>query len=161
CAGKTNTFHGPVYNSAAHVMVNASDMAIHQGPMIVAGTDGRLAYFHRTNDFQNAFPVAAALANYPSLVENGAVVVESEARLAETNPTVKSVRGGIGFDEHFIYLVIAHNATVTDLAYIMQTVGAKNALNLDGGGSAALWYDGGYLVGPGRSLPNAIVFKTK
>jgi hypothetical protein len=161
CAGKTNTFHGPVYNSAAHVMLNASDLPIHEGPMIVAGADGHLAYFHRTNDFQNAFPPAAALANYPSLVENSAVVVESEARLAETNPTTKSIRGGIGFDDHLVYLVIAHNATVTDLAYVMQALGAKNALNLDGGGSAALWYEGTYKVGPGRPLPNAILFKSK
>jgi len=161
CVGKTNTFHGPVYNSAAQLMINAGDMAIHQGPMIVAGTDGRLAYFHRTNQFQNAFTVGAALANYPALVENGSVVVESEARLAETNPTVKSVRGSIGFDDRFVYLVITHNATVIDLAYVMQALGATNALNLDGGGSAALWYDGSYVVEPGRPLPNAILFKTK
>ena len=31
-------------------------------------------------------------------------------------------------------------------------------MNLDGGGSTAL-YDGGYKAGPGRSLPNAIIVK--
>ncbi len=170
CAGKTNTFLSPVYNSAAHVMLNAGSLRIHEGPILASATDGRYFFFHRTNDFGSsvaAFESAnnatlnAALANYPSLVENGAVIVESEARLAETQPTVKSIRGGIGFDDRFVYLVVVHSATVTDLAYVMQALGATSALNLDGGGSAALWYGGTYAYGPGRLLPNAIIFKQK
>lgn len=161
CAGKTNTFLGPVYNTAAGVMLNAGDLPIHEGPMIAMATDGRYEFYHRTKDFNHSFTLGAALANYPSLVENGTVIVESEARLAETNPTVKSIRGGIGFNDRFVYLVIVHSATVTDLAYVMQTLGATSALNLDGGGSAALWYDGAYTFGPGRSLPNAILFKQR
>jgi exopolysaccharide biosynthesis protein len=39
----------------------------------------------------------------------------------------------------------------------MQTLGARDALNLDGGGSAALYIDGSYRVGPGRLLPNVVV----
>lgn len=52
--------------------------------------------------------------------------------------------------------MVAKAATVGDLAAIMQTMGVDNGLNLDGGGSSALYY-GGYKVGPGRSLPNAII----
>ena len=33
----------------------------------------------------------------------------------------------------------------------------SEALNLDQGGSTALW-SGGYRVGPGRNIPNAILF---
>ncbi len=46
---------------------------------------------------------------------------------------------------------------MVDAAYVMKALGAKDALNLDGGGSSALYLNGSYLVGPGRSLPNAIV----
>ncbi len=46
---------------------------------------------------------------------------------------------------------------MTDATYVAQTLGATNALNLDGGGSSALSIDGGYRVGPGRLLPNAVV----
>lgn len=170
CASKTNTFHGPVFNSAEHVMINASDLPIHQGSMIASATDGRYFFFHRTRDFGNSVSafestngatLNAALSNYPSLVENGAIIVESESRLAETNPSVKSVRGGIGFNENFVYLVVVRNASVVDLAHVMQTLEATNALNLDGGGSAALLYEGAYAFGPGRTLPNAILFKQK
>lgn len=44
-----------------------------------------------------------------------------------------------------------------DLAHVFKSLGATHALNLDGGGSVALWF-GGYKVGPGRSLPNAVIF---
>ena len=35
--------------------------------------------------------------------------------------------------------------------------GMENALNLDEGGSTALW-SGGYKAGPGRNIPNAVLF---
>jgi len=39
-------------------------------------------------------------------------------------------------------------------------MGIQNSLNLDDGGSVALWY-GGYKVGPGRNIPNAILLTKK
>jgi hypothetical protein len=42
----------------------------------------------------------------------------------------------------------------------MKAMGMENALNLDNGGSTALW-SGGYKVGPGRDLPNVILFVGK
>jgi len=46
-----------------------------------------------------------------------------------------------------------------DLAGIFISLGATDALNLDGGGSVALYENGRYKAGPGRSLPNAIIVK--
>jgi len=40
---------------------------------------------------------------------------------------------------------------------VLQALGVKDALNLDGGGTAAMWIDGHYTVGPGRLLPNAVL----
>jgi exopolysaccharide biosynthesis protein len=54
--------------------------------------------------------------------------------------------------------VIAQNSTIPDLADIMQIIDVDYALNLDGGYSSALWYNDEYMVGPGRDIPNAIVF---
>ncbi|HTK60312.1 MAG TPA: phosphodiester glycosidase family protein, partial [Candidatus Baltobacteraceae bacterium] len=170
CAGKTNTFLSPVYDTASGVMINEKSLLVHQGPMIAEATDGRRFYFHRTKDFGgsvgsfenvNHAKLQAAMANYPSLIEDGQVIVESEARLDGNQKTVKATRGGIGWNGHSTFLVIAHSATVVDLAYIMQALGAVEAMNLDGGGSSALLYDGAYKVGPGRLLPNAILFKKR
>jgi hypothetical protein len=170
CAGKTNTFLSPVYDTASGVMINAGSLNVHQGPMMAEATDGRRFYFHRTKEFGgsvgsfenvNDAKLQAAMANYPSLIEDGGVIVESESRLDGNQKTVKATRGGIGWNGHSTFLVIAHSATVVDLAYILKALGATEAMNLDGGGSSALLYNGAYKVGPGRLLPNAILFKKR
>ncbi|HTK05299.1 MAG TPA: phosphodiester glycosidase family protein [Candidatus Eisenbacteria bacterium] len=170
CAGQTYSFLWPVYDAATGQMRNASSLPVHEGPIIAYATDGRYFFFHRTRDFGssvagfesvNHATLAGAMANYPSLVEGGNVIVESESRLDDGMKTIKGTRGGIGYGDESVYLVVARSATVVDLAYVMQTLGATYAMNLDGGGSAAMLYGGAYKVGPGRLLPNAIVFKMK
>ena len=41
-------------------------------------------------------------------------------------------------------------------AKVLAAMGLENALNLDDGGSTALW-SGGYKAGPGRNIPNAVL----
>lgn len=170
CAGKINTFLSPFFDSDGRVMVNEGSLAVHKGPMLTLSADGVYRYFHRTKDFGNSVSqfesshqtaLEAAASNYPSLIENGAIIVQGEERLEPDMKIIKGVRGGIGIDEWFAYLVVARSATVPDLAEIMKTLGATHAMNLDGGGSAALWYSGAYAFGPGRLLPNAILFKKR
>lgn len=166
CASKVNTFLWPFFNSSSRTMLNASSLPVHEGPMLTLGADGRYRYYHRTKDFGsvaafesgNGTTLTAAVSNYPSLIENDVIVVNGESRLDDGMKTIKGTRGGIGIDDRFVQLVIAKSATVPDLAAIMNALGAKNALNLDGGGSAALLFNGKYIVGPGRLLPNAILF---
>ncbi|MCU0680085.1 MAG: phosphodiester glycosidase family protein, partial [Planctomycetes bacterium] len=57
-----------------------------------------------------------------------------------------------------LYLVIARQATVSDLADVMKAMQVDYAINLDGGYSSALIYNDEYMVGPGRNIPNAIIF---
>ena len=166
CAGKTYSFLWPVYDSSREVMRNADNIKFHEAPIIASYADGSLKYYRRANAYASlaAFEAAygsrieAAISNYPGLVDSGVSVVESEPRLESGQRTVKGTRGGIGFNENKIFLVIAKNATVIDLAQIMLALGATEALNLDGGGSSALIYGGAYKTGPGRLLPNALVF---
>ncbi|HSD12320.1 MAG TPA: phosphodiester glycosidase family protein, partial [Patescibacteria group bacterium] len=169
-AAKVNTFLSPFFDSPARVMVNESSLAVHEGPLLAYSADGVFRYFHRAKDFGNsvaafesahATTLEAAASNYPALIEGGTVVVQSESRLDDGMKTIRGVRGGIGMDDRFVYLVIARTATVPDLADVMKALGATFALNLDGGGSAALWFGGSYAYGPGRLLPNAILFKKR
>ena len=166
CAAKTNSFLWPFFDSVSRTMLNASSLPVHEGPMLTLGADGRYRFYHRTEDFGsvsgfesgNGTTLEAAVANYPSLIESGVIVVDSEPKLDEGMETVKGTRGGIGIDNRFVQLVIAKSATVLDLTDILAALGAQDAMNLDGGGSAALLFDGEYVVGPGRLLPNAILF---
>ncbi len=170
CAFKRNTFLWPVFDSATRTMRNTSALAVHNGPMFSSATDGTYMLFHRTSTFgasvsgyesSTGKTLDAAIANYPSLVENGVRVVDTEPMLEDGMRTNKATRGGIGMNDRVITLVVARSATVPDLADIFLALGMTDAMNLDGGGSVALLYDNTYVLGPGRALPNAIVFTAR
>lgn len=167
CANKTYSFYPPAFNTALDVMMNDDTLIHHDRPMIARTSDGGLHYFHRGEDFGETLAdyesstgktVTAAIGNWPSLVEGGASVVAGEP--TEAAFSNKGTRGGIGWDDTYYYLVIASSATVSDLAAVFTALNVDYAMNLDGGGSSAMYYDGAYKIGPGRLLPNAILFKT-
>lgn len=169
CATKVNTFDWPVYNTADKVMINEDRLKFHDGPLMASDTNGKLYYYHRAKDFGTSIAafesrtgakLQAEISNYPSLLESNQIVVMNE-QMDDKQRTVKGARGAIGFNDKSVFLVIASAATVPDMAYIMQTLGATDAMNLDGGGSIAMIYNNAYVTGPGRLLPNAIVFKSK
>jgi hypothetical protein len=52
--------------------------------------------------------------------------------------------------------------TLVELAIVLISLGAQDAINLDGGGSSQLWYDGRYLVSSSRPVPEGLlVFSEK
>jgi exopolysaccharide biosynthesis protein len=92
------------------------------------------------------------------LVSNGQYAVV-EDRLDTKMRTTKASRTAIGIlpDGNIIWAQ-SPAATIYDMAAIMQALEVNWAMNLDGGGSTALYYAGSYKLGPGRKVPNAIVF---
>lgn len=168
CVNRAGEFLVPLVDSSQQQLINAHKMEFHFGPMLAQDTLGGLHYYHRTKEFASISQfesstgkqIYSAVSNYPSLVENGVNIVNNET-LDNNQKTVMGARGAIGYNETTIFLVIAHSATVIDLASMMQTLGADYALNLDGGATAALYVDGRYEFGPGRALPNALVFRAR
>lgn len=161
CASKRNSYDFPIFNSTSDSWINGGNLYWSDRAIIWQDTDG----FHFDKDARQQWrlkydksrveSLQAAIVNAPGLLDDGTVIVD---RYPLTDKqTAKGVKAGIGASTERIYLVVAQNATVTDLAYIFKSLNAVFALNLDGGGSAALWYNG-YKVGPGRNLPNAVVF---
>lgn len=168
CASKTYSFLPPVYDANTDKLINEDTMSFHNRPMIAALEDGQLMYFHRDEDFGvslEAFEdeigskVTGVIGSWPSLIEDGQIIVDNEPQ--EATFSNKGRRDGIGWNENYIYLISVSSASMNDLAAVFQTLGVDYAMNLDGGGSAALYYDSHYEIGPGRLLPNAIVFKKK
>jgi len=166
CAAEINSYNGPLYDSVTGYLHNPMDVFYHLAPMIAESSNGQLVYYSQAPQFSSiasfgqvyGSPLHSAIANYPGLINNSAVIVESEDRLENSMRTNLAPRGAIGWNQDNYILVIAPSATVVDLAYIMKELGATHAMNLDGGGTSALLYGGAYKVGPGRLLPNAIVF---
>jgi hypothetical protein len=93
----------------------------------------------------------------PLLVSNGNVVFNGDG---EPKRGSKGNRSFVGASGSTAYIGVVFNATVAEAAHVIQTMGIQNALNLDSGGSTALWSNG-YRAGPGRNLPNALLFVGK
>lgn len=103
----------------------------------------------------------------PILVMNGEAV-DTSFLVTGVNP-----RTAIGqrADGAVLMLVVdgrqAHSmgCTYQDLAEVMLEHGAVNAINMDGGSSSSMWYNGEYVnkcssqAGFSRDLPNAFLFK--
>jgi hypothetical protein len=155
CAGKVNSYDYAVYNSNLRKWLNYGALNGQNGMLGWASATAVSTYRRSYVFYQAQFPVIAGITNYPLLLQNGAII-DSTAEQGGSQ-LLKGTKGAIGVDGTFVYLVIVTNATVMDEAYVMQALGARDALNLDGGGTAALWIGGGYKVGPGRLLPNATI----
>jgi hypothetical protein len=164
--GGTNTFLSPFFDSLTGIMSNENSLNVHKGPVAAVSDDGSWRFFRTARDFGSdvttfeatyGTELVAAASNYPALIEDGAVVVLDEPRYEDPMKT-EAVRAGFGWDERFIRLAVVRSASVLDLAHVLAELGSAYALNMDGGGSTALLYDDAYLFGPGRGLPNAMLF---
>ena len=156
CSGKVNSSDYAFYKSSSGKWLNED--ALSWGDTGLATFNGSSAKFYKKSSDYDGDGVTAGVSNYPSLLKDGNVAIDS-GKLTSYQKDVKGLRGAIGVGKSNLYLAIISNATVVDAAYVMKSLGAQDALNLDGGGSSAMYINGSYVVGPGRSLPNAIILK--
>lgn len=173
CAGQTGSYFYPVYNSFSKVMINQGRMKYTTQPIIAIDTTNRFFFYAPTLQFKSLADLQAkvkidseavggsgvlqaAISNSPIMVEAGKNVLNTKF-LDSKQATVKSYRGFIGWKGRTVTLGIVRGATVTDAAAVATALGLDYALNLDGGGTTAM-YQNGYVLGPGRNLPNAILF---
>lgn len=96
----------------------------------------------------------AVIASQPLLLMNGNVVFGGDSEIKRAG---KGSRSFIGSSAGTAYIGIVYNANVAEVAQVLKTLGIQNALNLDSGGSTALWNGGRYIAGPGRDLPFGIL----
>lgn len=168
-----NYYFFPIFNSHLNKMINESQLKYWTtGPIIAFDENNKFYYFKDSREFKNVawfeetyrVKLQAAIGNKPRLIENKLnQLIEWE--IDQKQKTVKTTRNALAYKDSSdnpgkgqLYLVITHNTTVPILAEIMQNLEMDYALNLDGGYSSALIYNGEYMVGPGRDIPNALVF---
>lgn len=179
--GAANYYFYPVYDKNLDKMVNAGELKYWTtGPIMAWDVNNKFYYFKDSRDFpvkdwyknnggktvqqsfQEAYGVKlqAAIGDNPRLIENYNNYMV-DFGLDAKQRTAKSFRNAIAYKDNKIYLVVARNATVPDLGNIMLEMKMEYALNMDGGYSEALYYNDEYMLGPGRNIPNAIVFKER
>src|SRR5688500_12087549 len=157
CADKVNSYEYAVYDSNLRTWLNLPSLATSQTGLVTF-TGGTPTFYRRSSvyarDRLRVAPITAGMTMYPLLVQDGRVV-DSDAEQSHAQ-TLRSMKGSIGVDQAHVYLALIANASVTESAHVLQALGVRDALNLDGGGTSAMWL-GSYKVGPGRLLPNAVL----
>ncbi|GGG00428.1 hypothetical protein GCM10010912_51660 [Paenibacillus albidus] len=112
----------------------------------------------------NAGAIESGLQAGPRLLVNGKVSLNVTAE-GFKDPKILTgggSRSALGLTrDHKLILLTSGGATIPQLAGIMKQAGAYQAMNLDGGASSGLYYNGKYLTAPGRLISNAIVVKTQ
>ncbi|SDW41348.1 phosphodiester glycosidase family protein [Paenibacillus sp. CF384] len=105
--------------------------------------------------------VHTAVGAGPRLVTNGAVSLNPAAE-GFKDPKILSgggARSGIAIGKDgSILLATVPGATMKQWAQVMVKLGAQQAMNLDGGASSGLWFQGKTITAPGRELSNALLF---
>lgn len=113
------------------------------------------------NVAQDWSAVNTAVSAGPTLLKNGKVVADSEEEGFKNSKIVnkKGQRSFIGVKkDQTLVMGTVPNVTIKELAEIVKKLGLVDAINLDGGASSGLYYEGKYLHEPGRDICNALVF---
>ncbi|WP_409343695.1 phosphodiester glycosidase family protein [Paenibacillus sp. MBLB4367] len=104
----------------------------------------------------------AAIGVGPKLVTNGAVDVDF-ARDGFDDPKITStsnVRSFVGIDgRQRMVMGTVSSATISEMANVLVELGVTDAMNMDGGASSGLYYEGSMKRAPGRLLSNALVVR--
>lgn len=155
CAGKTNSFDTLLMNKNK-VYFNSENNVYSTVPVAVFGS-GWARFMGKSLDWGRDTGVDAVIANQPLLLSGGNIAFTGDG---DPKKGSKGQRSFIGNKGTTVYIGVTHNATVAENGYVLKALGLDNALNLDSGGSTALW-SGGYKSGPGRNIPNAVLLIRK
>jgi exopolysaccharide biosynthesis protein len=155
CAGKTNSFDTLLMNKNK-VYFNSDNNKYSTVPAVIFG-NGFIRFVGQSLEWGRDTSIDSMLANQPLLVSGGTIVFGGNG---DPKMSTKGTRGFVANKGNTVYIGMTFNVTVADMAHVAKSLGMENALNLDSGGSAALWF-GGYKVGPGRNLATSIVFVKK
>ncbi|PLX22154.1 hypothetical protein C0584_00160 [Candidatus Parcubacteria bacterium] len=164
-----NYYFSPVYNSEEKVLINADQLKYWTtGPVIAFDHDNKYYYFKDSREFEGVSnfkstynkELQAAISNKPRLIEEGKNIL-IEWDIDEKQRNVKATRNALAFKENKMFLIVTYNSTILNLANVLKAMQMDYALNLDGGYSAALYYNDEYMVGPGRDIPNALLIRER
>lgn len=155
CFGKANSFDTLLMNKNKRYFNSDNNVYSEVPAVIFSGNSVR--FVGRSLEWGRDTSVDAVLANYPLLLAGGQIVFGGSD---DAKHTGRGYRNFVGSKDSAVYIGIVRNATLSEAAKVLQTMELHNALNLDSGGSSALW-SGGYKVGPGRNIPNALLLVSK
>lgn len=102
--------------------------------------------------------VVSVVSGAPRLVKDGVIETYLEPGFTEARFTTASTpRTAIGtLYNGKLILVSVSAATIQQMRELMLSLGCMDALNLDGGASTAMYFNGSYIRSPGRNLTTTL-----
>ena len=155
CTDKKNTFDTLLMNKNK-IYFNSDNNVYSTVPAVIFGSNWA-RFVTQSLEWGRDTGIDAVIANYPLLVFNSQIFFGGGS---DPKQESKGNRSFVAATGSTVYIGVTHNATVAESAKVLHALGVNHALNLDDGGSTALWY-GGYKVGPGRDLPNVVLLVRK
>ncbi|MBI2012162.1 phosphodiester glycosidase family protein [Candidatus Daviesbacteria bacterium] len=155
CADKKNSYDTLIMNKNKKY-INSDNNVYSKVPAVIF-LEGSVRFVGQSLEWGRDTSVNGVLANYPLLLSGGNIAFGGGS---DPKQGSKGSRSFVGTKGSTIYIGVVHNATVAEVAHVLKALGIDYALNLDSGGSTALW-SGSYKVGPGRNIPSAILFVHK
>lgn len=156
CSGKTNSFDTLLMNKNKHYF--NSDNNKYSTVPLAYFSGNSMGVRSQSLNWGRDTGVDGVIANFPLYVEGGQNRFGGSGDPKISN---KGTRTFVGNKGSSVYIGIIYNASAEDAAKVLITLKLDNALGLDQGGSTALWYAGSYKAGPGRNIPNAVLFVRK
>ncbi|MBI4066354.1 phosphodiester glycosidase family protein [Candidatus Gottesmanbacteria bacterium] len=155
CDGKKNSFDTLLMNKNK-VYFNSSNNVYSTVPAVIF-LGNSVRFVAKSLEWGRDTSPDGVLANQPLLLMGSTVQFGGDG---DPKKGSKGSRSFVGSKGTTLYIGVVHGAGVAEVAHALKAMGVENAINLDSGGSTALWYNG-YKVGPGRNIPNAIVLVRK
>ncbi len=153
CAGKTNSFDTLLMNKNKTYF--NSDNNVYSTVPAAIFSAGSARFVGQSLEWGRDTGVDSVIASQPMLVAGGNVVYGGDDEVKRAG---KGSRSFIGATGNTVYIGVVHNANVAEVARVLKAMGMQSAINLDSGGSTALWSGGRYVVGPGRNTPFGVLF---
>ena len=153
CVGKTGSFDTLLMNKNKHYF--NSDNNVYSTIPAAIFTAGSARFVGQSLEWGRDTGVDSVIANYPLLVSGGNINFTEASN--EPKFGAKGARTFIAAKGNIVYIGVVYNATMGESAKVLKALGMGEAMNLDEGGSTALWFDA-YKAGPGRNIPNAVLF---
>jgi len=158
-----------IYNDTDMNEVDCPSLSVSKYGTVRIGNVEDLAYLpdadhpERWNPEQEAY--WNSVGGLPQLVRKGHAVDVAQECVQEVCPDPVNLRGrtavGVRLSGELVVVVIKDNTEVglslQELANLMADLDAVEAINLDGGGSSQLWYDGDLLVETTREVTESLL----
>ncbi|MBM4421559.1 MAG: phosphodiester glycosidase family protein [Chloroflexi bacterium] len=144
CAAALNAYEYALFDRALGRWLNPWRLS-GQNALLTFNGAGTVAYRRSFVYDQSAAakraPLTAGVSNFPLLLQNGEILDTSAEQTAAHR--ARGAKGAIGVDGTHVLLALVSGTTLDETALVLRAIGARDALNLDDDGSAAMFADGG------------------